>query len=443
MADAVNIFISHKVIDEQAAVEIKCALERLGDPERLKVFVSEHIEGGTDWFRRIQERLVDSNLLLLLYTDSTQDWDWCMYEAGLFTDLKGGDFRRIACIHATGEPPEPLKHLQGIKAEPDNILTLLNDLFLKKSFLKLDCPLSPELATQKSKIQEEATYISKLLKRKKVESHYYGLHLFIHVENPDDITPERVPPDSVVTSDQPLTWDLFDKQPGRWRWAALENEARANKDQMWLQELAEAIYRAKKMKKIYPIRSTFLCRADMKNYRPILYRSDRLANNTIVFKVLFYQESSWQFVNVPDQTATLVTALIVSTRLRHEVLKPYLRRLRSSAGAEEIEEACTQIQQKIAVIEEEGAARGLMQQEKLIACFDTPEEQGRLLEMYQKWYQCQQGLAQCFETRQYEAVERHLSDIQSLNDHFLHFGTLRLHDLNQMQQGGLGAESTS
>ena len=106
MATPVKIFISHKKIDADAATAIQKSLERLGTRDRLTVFVSEHITGGTDWFKWIQQSLAESDLLFLLYTDRTEDWDWCMYEAGLFTDLSGPDTRKVVCIQSTDDRPE-------------------------------------------------------------------------------------------------------------------------------------------------------------------------------------------------------------------------------------------------------------------------------------------------------------------------------------------------
>ena len=51
----VNIFISHKIKDSVAAEKLKEILENLSPTgDRLKVFVSEHIEGGANWFQLIK-----------------------------------------------------------------------------------------------------------------------------------------------------------------------------------------------------------------------------------------------------------------------------------------------------------------------------------------------------------------------------------------------------
>lgn len=335
MAISVNIFISHKIKDSAAALELKKILIRLGpQDDRLKVHVSEHIEGGMDWFTWIQGRLVESNMLLLLYTDSTDDWEWCMYEAGLFTDLKSGDIKRVICIYSTKEQPKPLKHLQGVRADNAEIEKLLKDLFIGKQMLQLDEPLNPWLKNNLDVISDRAKKITSLLKRRKVEERYSGRHLFIDIANTKMLTETKIPPNAVVTSDQSIVWSMFDLQPGKWAWEKIEKEARNNRDQMWLDELAIEMYRAKEGKVVNPIKSTYLSKKDMKNYRPILYRFDEHSDGSMLFKILFYEDLSWQFVNVPDQNATVVTALIMATRFRHEVLKPYIKKFQSCSTSD-------------------------------------------------------------------------------------------------------------
>ena len=73
--DTLNIFISHKHEDEEAVRELEKILHGLGPEEdhRFNVFSSGKIRGGEDWWEEIQKSLVDSNLLLLLYTDLTRN----------------------------------------------------------------------------------------------------------------------------------------------------------------------------------------------------------------------------------------------------------------------------------------------------------------------------------------------------------------------------------
>ena len=74
MSDTLNIFISHKDEYETAARTIKGILSRLGG-NSVKCFISEEIPAGDDWYQWIGDRLAESNVLLLLFTEPSASWD--------------------------------------------------------------------------------------------------------------------------------------------------------------------------------------------------------------------------------------------------------------------------------------------------------------------------------------------------------------------------------
>jgi len=431
----VNIFISHKNKDSVAAEKLKEILENLSPTgDRLKVFVSEHIEGGENWFKWIQKHLVESNLLLLLYTDSSDDWEWCMYEAGLFTDLTDGNTKRVVCIHSTDERPEPLKHLQGVRAEESDIEKFLKDLFIGTNLLKLDEALSPWLEKNLDVVSKRAQEITLLLKRKKLEKNYSGNHLFIEVSDPREITKKKIPPDAIATSDQAFIWSLFDLQPGKWRWEVIEREARKNQYQLWLDELAESMYRATKGKKVHQARATYLSRTEMKNYRPVLYRFDKNSDGSMLFKVLFYEDTSWQFVNVPEQTATLVIALVMAMRMRHEVLTPYIKKFKTCKTELELQNTCTEIQQKISTIATASYIRGLTDEDMLKNVFDDKEGKDSIQEIYDQYRELNERLKESIEKSACEDIVEQLKNMQKPNNRFLDMGIRRFVELNTKVQ---------
>lgn len=108
-----HIFISHKHDDHDAAAGLADVLH--GVDEQIKCFVSgSDLVAGTDWNAAIRSRLMESHLLLLLFSEPSKNWDWCLYEAGLFTSL--GDEHSVVCLYqAGGASPRPLKALQGVQ----------------------------------------------------------------------------------------------------------------------------------------------------------------------------------------------------------------------------------------------------------------------------------------------------------------------------------------
>src|SRR5882757_7476501 len=106
--DAFMVFISHKQDDHALAAEVKKALEGLAHrPKQIDCFVSGvDITAGTDWRRAICSRLAKSHLLLLLFTAPSRNWDWCLYETGLYTRFERAEKNQVSsvvCLFSPGQ----------------------------------------------------------------------------------------------------------------------------------------------------------------------------------------------------------------------------------------------------------------------------------------------------------------------------------------------------
>ena len=121
-----RIFISHKHDDHDAAERLA---EVLGSvDEQIKCFVSgSHLIAGTDWNAAIRTQLMESHLLVLVFTEPSKNWDWCLYEAGLFMSL--GNEHSVVCLNRPdGESPRPLKALQGVQVTVPMVQQFLRQL---------------------------------------------------------------------------------------------------------------------------------------------------------------------------------------------------------------------------------------------------------------------------------------------------------------------------
>lgn len=121
-----QIFISHKHDDHEAAARLAAVLPEVD--EQIRCFVSgSHLIAGTVWNAAIRTQLQQAHLLLLLFTEPSKNWDWCLYEAGLFTSL--GDEHSVVCLYqAGGDAPRPLKALQGVQVTVPQLQLFLRQL---------------------------------------------------------------------------------------------------------------------------------------------------------------------------------------------------------------------------------------------------------------------------------------------------------------------------
>ena len=427
--EPVNIFISHKHEDEETAFHIRDALKSLDDRNspRMKFYLSEEMLGGEDWYQWVKERLVETNLLLLLFTDSTQGWDWCLYEAGLFDRLDDEHARRIICLHSRStDPPKPLKHLQAFSAEPRRLRLFLHQLFVKTELLGITTPLAGWLENVPEKLDAVAKEVSLLIDRVPVETKFFNKYLFIEVPDPNALTPDSLPPDAIVKATE-KTFAIFDKQAGSWTWRDIEEKARLNEDQRWLDELARAIYATSRGDIPDPIHAVFHSLRDAKMYSPVLYRSDRMANGSMTFKVLLYEDVSWQLDDVPGPMRSLATSLLMATRFKYELTEKYRDKLANGHTAAVIDRYFTEIRQVVTQIESEASSRGLLERYNLVESFKD-SERNEVNGMYDTWYEARDRLLKGVDAKDRDSVHRSLVELAELNKRYLTVASRRYHE---------------
>jgi hypothetical protein len=112
-----KIFISHKSIDHDLAIRFKDELVGLGLKDH-EVFLAEEIHPGAEWSADILKALSDSHTLLLLYTDPSHDWDWCLFECGFFAGKQVTDEKRyqLICVNSGNARTAPLQMWQDVSS---------------------------------------------------------------------------------------------------------------------------------------------------------------------------------------------------------------------------------------------------------------------------------------------------------------------------------------
>ena len=123
-----RVFVSHKHDDHALAETVKKTLEGLSG--KIDCFVSgSDLSAGSDWNAEIRSQLANSHLLILLFTEPSRNWDWCLYEAGLFTSLGVAEDHSVVCLYRPQNPlPSPLKNLQGVPVEAVPLQRFLSQL---------------------------------------------------------------------------------------------------------------------------------------------------------------------------------------------------------------------------------------------------------------------------------------------------------------------------
>jgi hypothetical protein len=156
----IEVFLSHKAKDGFLAKQIRDALAPLL-PD-LNFFLSEEIDKSKDFRDEILKKLAKARFFILLYTDPSEDWSWCFFEAGAFHSAqppKGARQRHIYCLHTKDSlPPGPLANLQTIQANAADIKLWIKDV---SKHLKRRAPSS-------SRVDDAARRIESLVKARSI-----------------------------------------------------------------------------------------------------------------------------------------------------------------------------------------------------------------------------------------------------------------------------------
>jgi hypothetical protein len=432
MGDKLRIFISHKSENGAAARGIKNELE-LNGGNRVEVFISEDIRGGDNWFDWIKTHLVGSNMLLLLFTEPSASWDWCLYEAGLFTRLNVDDAsvqRRVVCLrNPDTDSPGPLEHLQAVPVQVGSMKQFLRDLYGNAAYAGQPEPINPALARNDEALDRVAgticTLFAPLTPQRELR---FNKHLDLHVKDPARIEEERIPADARVESDGGL--ELFGLAGDEATWGSLEAAVRDQKmDTRWIGQLADCLYRASRGRTFRPVQAIFQS-AQGQSYKPILAEAKSMSDGSMIFHVLFDETVAGSVADVPTPLGILVTALRMGMRMRYEVLQKCLALIGRARGGEDVREACEQVRQSIYCIESEAASRGAeLRRESLGAVFAPGRERNAVMDMYDRWADLREELFHAMDEFDAERGEQVLEEMLAMNAEFMTAGSRRYHEL--------------
>jgi hypothetical protein len=284
--DVFTVFISHKHEDHALAVEVKKALEGLARANLIDCFVSGiDITAGMDWRRVIRSALARSHVLILLYTTPSKNWDWCLYETGLYTRFDKAakdEVSSVVCLFNPGQAsPGAIADLQGVPAETNKIRDFLN-LFCHQTWKISDDwhqgALAPDV--EPKQVDDAARAIERAFRRLGSTSTYFPCHRVVLSLSESDKIASGIPENALViegpNDTSSYTLSLFDLAigPGERTWGDLLQAVRGT-HAVWRKELDEHFLLALKEELFWPIRGCMRAAGKSRGagrlYRPILY----------------------------------------------------------------------------------------------------------------------------------------------------------------------------
>lgn len=394
-----RIFISHKDDDRDAAVAVSEAIGSFGDIEFFIAGTS--VAPGEDWRARLRKELQESDLLLLLFTAPTRDWDWCLYETGLFTRLRAEQDRPVVCIHdADGQAPSPLLSLQAVPARVLDVSRFIERLVRTTEMTQRERPINGKVTTER--IEEEAAKICARF-GPGLDAYYSTYRL--HLDLPTSAGELDGVPDEAVTTGTEGTLRIFGRVTAA-SWGDLVADRRDDGER-WLAELDNAFNLACQGRVAAPIAQTFVAHDRTRILRPQLYRVDRRGRIPVAAVVLFTEEIAPSKVG-----GALFNRLRIFERYHHEVFKAL------DADAEFTDADIDELVEAFDLVREEGRVHDVFNDSSMREVFPGTPDRERLQEIGEEWRHGAEQLHHARKTRDVDLIVRTMGELQLLSDEY-------------------------
>lgn len=424
----ITIFFSYKDRDEETAISVIRELRVYAARKLNIIFAAEFKKNfGKNWYKMLREGIKNAHWFILLLPDSSVDWDWCLFETGMFRAKMVSDkVNRLICLHHPGltELPDQIKEFQAVKAESRTVQDMLKTIYIKDDPIPGMEAINPEI---RRKIPGIARKIIKAISPPipKLEPTYLQRGVRIRVKDPVNLTePAGLEKAEIVEINQ-KTLDVFGLVSKVETWGKLTRRvAKTGKDIRWLEEICDSIHNAAKGFSPDPIVATFKGLYGGKMWRPVLETLYKTSYGSIdSFVILFVEEIGTgprNHIAAPIQA--LLTTLKMSYRFRWEIIE----RFRKGIAKDDVKEFNDILEQ----MESEALSRGLMDQDALCKNFNTAPAK-EIKEMFKRWYKLRNDkktgeLDIAIQEEDVQTIKKILGDMIPLNQRFIELTSDRL-----------------
>lgn len=315
----VRIFISHKEEDKELAFADRDILE--SGCTNLRCYVSGS-GYSHDWLATIRTELRQADVLLLLFTSPAKQWDWPLYEVGLFTPIDDATPERtIIYLYAGEQRPAPLEHLQGVRVDPANLKTLesfLSRLYKTADITRREPPLHPRIKDRE--LHARAEKLCAAFMAVAAEPLYPTFRIALEAPREGTVglcsQSHAIPRTCRIKSITPPTLSIFGFAEPPSNWGEILDAI--DEDVCWKGELDGEFIRAASGRVAYPTSSTFRGVEDDRNFRAMITKLERADTRILRIVIAFIPEHTPAIVGGPA-----FNLLRMATRFQTEVIQRF------------------------------------------------------------------------------------------------------------------------
>ena len=426
-AKTVYVFFSYKKKDERAAVAVVNALRKFSAGKLRISYQADFTEeiAGKQWRDKIRDEVCRANWFILLLPDPSDDWDWCLYETGIF-DRQPTSADRLICLHHPDTKiPSPIEDYHSVPATIPEVEKFLRMVYLNSN------PV-PGMKAINTSIEDDIPTIAEEIveairpPRKGIVHQTFEPFVNLKIDNAAKLEDKEGLDDAVLLQANAQALDAFGFIQRPATWGELRSGIQEHGgDGRWREELFHVVRKVAQGRKFYPIQAVFHT-SDGKTYRPLLNAVDRTGSRGPInsFNLIFSEEVGvLNSTSMPEEVSTLVTLLRMTFRFRWEVLEKYGKRDLSEDDIERIENA-------ILRMEVEAESRGIVDQEAVTRIFQ-PSDADRLNAMFSHWATLRNRsdgsgiLDVAIANKDKETISKLLREMIPMNQEFLELATGR------------------
>lgn len=382
--DKINVFFSYKKKDESAANAIVDVLRIKSAGKVIITYQAEFTEeivGGL-WRANIREAVNNANWFILLLPDPSDDWDWCLFETGLF-EAQFTSADRLICLHHPDiKIPNPIEGYHAVSATIPEVEKLLEMVFLKNN------PVHGMEALNKRMPQQEISMIAREIVdairplQTFLVRQIYEPWIELKINNPADLQNKDDLDQAFLNEANTEALSLFDflQKPltlGELRSGLPEDKG----DDRWREELFHVIRKIAKGRKFSPVQAVFQTK-DNRQFRPVACAVDRVGSDDgpiAVFHITFTEDVVTVDVSsTPKDISVLASYLRFAYRFRWEVLEKFGT---SPISKDDVERLYNTLER----IRADARSRGIAGIDSLLPFFPS-EKARRINDMYSAWY---------------------------------------------------------
>jgi len=399
-----KIFFSHKAKDTTIAQNIKDELEFAG-AGRLEIFLSQSINFGEDWLSTIKEELHSSDWLIPLYTDPSDNWEWCLYESGYFDGKKdeGPDNNRLICLHSEHViPPAALNCYQNVKTTKEKIEKLLKEIYGKPPRVGVS-EINPPLAENPERLSELSNEIINSINviDPRSEKETLSDYIFINLKQSElkELEKNNTVPDTSLIESNAKSMALFGLTKKSCTWEKLTAKLKENNPNL-LFSLNEAISIANKGDTVESSLPTFRPNNQKTPYRPVLYQIDKMPDRSRRFKVIFTPIYDYDYSNPGFNLGKIVTLLKMCRMFRWGVITKFINKLNALEKCNpeeaetkvEIANSLRKLWNEVLKVENSACLEGFEGEDSIIRLFETQERRDKIKTQFRAWNELRKAL---------------------------------------------------